>query len=182
MEILLAIAVTSAVLFFGALISMGNERQRRAIDALREQAELWEIQDLQLKRERLAREVHVDDPLGWLNEVAAQTCGYDLQLQVVEAFENPPALLCSSRSGTGNVLFTTLSPADIRKMRGARTNRLSQYANRNPLQSLPSKAPQYALSVLNAGALFDLELSLAWKALSGQPAKHVDRLWMYMLR
>lgn len=181
MEIVLSIVVIAAVLFFGALISAGNERQRRAIDALREQAELWEIQDLQLKRERLAREVRVDDPLGWLNEVAANVCGYDLHLQVVEAFDNPPALLCSSASGAGNVLFTPLSPADIRKMRSTRSNRLTQYAERHPLQSLPSNARHYALSVLNAGALFDLEVSLAWKSLAGQSAKHLDRLWIYIL-
>ena len=37
MEIILAIVVASAVIFFGALISMGNERQRKSIDNLRDQ-------------------------------------------------------------------------------------------------------------------------------------------------
>ena len=64
MEIILAIVVGVAVIFFGALISAGNERQRKAIDGLREQVVLWAMQDLRLKRERLARDVHVDDPLG----------------------------------------------------------------------------------------------------------------------
>lgn len=63
MEIILAIVVGAAVIFFGALISIGNERQRRAIDALREQTVLWAMQDLRIKRERLAREVRIDDPL-----------------------------------------------------------------------------------------------------------------------
>ena len=31
MEIILAIVVASAVIFFGALISMGNERQKEAV-------------------------------------------------------------------------------------------------------------------------------------------------------
>lgn len=34
MEILLAIVVASAVIFFGALISMGNERQKTGIRQL----------------------------------------------------------------------------------------------------------------------------------------------------
>ncbi len=51
MEIILAIVVAAAVIFFGALISMGNERQRRAIDGLREQVVLWAVQDLKIKRE-----------------------------------------------------------------------------------------------------------------------------------
>ncbi len=59
MEIILAIVVAAAMIFFGALISIGNERQRKAIDALREQTELWAMQDLRIKRERLVREVRV---------------------------------------------------------------------------------------------------------------------------
>lgn len=43
MEIILAIVVAAAVVFFGALISMGNERQRRAIDELREQVVMWAV-------------------------------------------------------------------------------------------------------------------------------------------
>lgn len=53
MEISLAIGVASAVIFFGALISMGNERQRRAIDGLREQVVLWAVKDLQTQREEI---------------------------------------------------------------------------------------------------------------------------------
>gem|GEM_PF-4667723 len=36
------------MIFFGTLISMGNECQRRAIDDLREQMMLWVMQDLRL--------------------------------------------------------------------------------------------------------------------------------------
>ena len=60
MEIILAIVVGVAVIIFGALISMGNERQRKAIDSLREQVVLWAMQDLRIKREGLARDVHVE--------------------------------------------------------------------------------------------------------------------------
>ena len=62
-EIILALVVAVAVIFFGALSSAGNERQRKAIDALREQVVFWAMQDLRIKRERLARDVRVDDPL-----------------------------------------------------------------------------------------------------------------------
>ena len=62
-EIILALVVAVAVIFFGALSSVGNERQRKAIDALREQVVFWAMQDLRIKRERLARDVRVDDPL-----------------------------------------------------------------------------------------------------------------------
>lgn len=54
MEMILALVVVIAVIIFGALISMGNERQRRALDGIREQTALWASQDLRLKREKLA--------------------------------------------------------------------------------------------------------------------------------
>jgi len=75
MEIILAIVVATAVIFFGALISMGNERQRRAIDDLREQTVLWAMQDLRIKREKLARDVRIDDPIGWLNRITVKSVG-----------------------------------------------------------------------------------------------------------
>lgn len=168
-------------MFFGALISAGNERQRRAIDDLREETSRWAMRDLQLKREQLVHEAKVDDPLGWLNRVAAGACGYELNLQVTESFENPRALLCASRNSGGAVVFSPIGPDEIRKMKRARSSRLSQFAERNPLASLPAKATSYALSVLNAGTLFDLELHLAWKGLTGQRAEDMQCMWMFIL-
>ena len=46
MELLLAVIVCASVIFFGVLISIGNVRQSRAIDNLREQITLWAIHDL----------------------------------------------------------------------------------------------------------------------------------------
>ena len=181
MEFVLAVVVVAAVIFFGALISVGNERQRRAIDGLREQTLLWAMQDLRIKREQLARDVRVDDPLGWLNKAAAKACGYDLKLQVVEAFDSPQALICVSGEGGPRVVFTPLSPQDIRKMKRTFPNRLSRLAERNPLRSLPSNVAAYRISVLSAGVLFDLELALAWKGLTGQSVGQMEGLWAYIM-
>ncbi len=179
MEIILAIVVGLAVIFFGALISMGNERQRRAIDNLREQVVLWAMQDLRLKRERLARDVHVDDPLGWLNKIAAKVCGYDLNIQIVEAFDKPQSLVCASGDGSSKLVFTPLSPVDIRNIKNGKHNRLAQFAGRNPLLSLPRDVKIHEISVLNGGILFDLEIPLAWKGLTGQRLESVNRLWIF---
>lgn len=179
MEIVLAIVVVAAVIFFGALISAGNERQRKAIDNLREQTALWAMQDLQIKRERLTRVVHVDDPLGWLNKIVTKACGYDINLQVVEVFDQPRALFCESRNGGGKVIFSPLSPVDIRHIKRGKINRLSQFAGRNPLLFLPRGLSIHELSVLNVGPMFDLELSLVWKELTGQNLELSNRLWIY---
>ncbi len=181
MEIVLTIVVVFAVIFFGALISLGNERQRKAIDGLREQTVLWAMQDLRIKRERLARDVRVDNPLGWFNRVASKVSGLDLNVQFVEAFDEPRALICASGDGCDKVVFSPLSPDEIRRMKHDRRSRLSQYADRNPLLVLPRNVRAYELSVLNGEILFDLELPLAWKGLTGQNADLVEKLWIYVI-
>jgi hypothetical protein len=180
MELLLALAVITAVICFGALISLGNERQRRAIDALREQVALWAIQDLRIKREHLAREVRVDDPLGWLNRIAGSVYGYDLKLQVIEAFDEPCALVCSTGDGHGRVIFSPLSPDDIRRFRNDKRGRLSRITAQSPLLSLPRKATGYEISALNGGVVFDLELPMAWNSLTGLSVFQMERIWMYV--
>ncbi len=181
MEIVLAIIVTAAVIFFGALISLGNERQRKAIDALREQAVLWAVQDLQIERERLARDVRVDDPLAWLNRTASKICGSGTNLQIVEVLDEPRALICVNGDRRGKVIFSPISPNEIRQSHRYKRSRLSQYSDRNPLHSLPQDRIVYEFSVLNCGILFDLELSLAWKGLTGQQTDRLERMWMYLV-
>lgn len=179
METILAVVVIAAVICFGALISAGNERQRKAIDELREQTALWAIQDLRIKRERLARDVRVDDPLRWLNNLAAKIYGYDLNLQVNEAFDEPPVLVCITGDSGDKVLFSPLSPSEIRQLNRNKRSRLSQYGDRHPLLSLPRQITAYEFSVLNSKILFDLELPLAWKGLTNQETPQMERLWMY---
>lgn len=181
MEILLAMVVASAVIFFGALISIGNERQRKAIDGLREQVVLWAMQDLRIKRERLARDVHVDDPLDWLGQKVSNATGKDLRLQVIELFDDPRALICETVDGVHKFVITVISPEDIRQISRERRGRLAHYVNRNPLFSLPGRAPLHEFSMLNGGLLFDLELQLAWTGLTGERLTHQERLWIYRL-
>lgn len=180
MEIILAIVVASAVIFFGALISMGNERQRRAIDGLREQVVLWAVQDLKIKREHLARTVQVLDPLGWLNKTASKVCGYDLNLQVIEVNEYPRVLICKAEENSARVVFTPHSPSEIRVMKRAKHNQLSQYTDRNPLLSFSRNVTTFECSALNNGILFDLELPLVWKGLTGNNVNEMSIIWMYM--
>lgn len=180
MDAVLAILVLGAVIFFGALISIGNERQRKALDGIREQTALWAMQDLRLKREALAREARVEDPLGWFNKIVTKVVGRDFNLKVIESFGEPQVLVCESEKRSSQVVFTPLSPVEIRRLKRARRSRLSQYPNQNPLLSLEGSTIPYELTILNAGILFDLEVSLAWKSLTG---KELDRssLWLYLV-
>lgn len=179
MEIILAIVVAAAVIFFGALISMGNERQRKAIDSLREQLILWAVQDLKIKHEHLARTVQIHDPLDWLNRTASKVCGYDLKLQAVETFEEPQSLSCISADNQCKVIFTPLSPSDIQNIQKSKQNRLGRFGRNNPLLSLPKNAISHELNSLTCGILLELELGLVWKEVTGQKLETINRFWMF---
>ena len=179
MEIILAVVVAAAVIFFGALISMGNERQRMAIDDLREQTMLWAMQDLKIKREHIARNVQVSDPMNWLNRIASKAYGSDLKLQYIESFEEPQSLICTSDDGNVKIVFSPLSPSDLRRIKSTKQNRLSQFASHNPLLFLPKSVKAHEMSILNGGHSFDLELDLAWQALTGKSLGGTERFWVY---
>jgi len=180
MELLLALAVITAVIIFGALISLGNERQRRAIDELREQVVLWAIQDLRIKREHLALEVQVEDPLAWLNQVVARVAGENMVLTVSEFFEDPQVLVCTT-GDSRKVALSPASPKDVRRFQQAARSKLSRVGNVHPLMNLPRNAKILELSILNGGMLFDRELEIAWRGLTGKGFSHAERLWTYLL-
>lgn len=179
MDAVFAILVLGAVIFFGALISAGNERQRKALEGIREQAAQWAMQDLRLKREKLAREVKVDDPVGWLNQVVAKVYGENLGLTVTEVFDNPQALVCMANDGR-KVVFSPASPDDIRRLTLKQTDRLSRATNFHPLSKFSRKMEHLKLSILNAGVFFDTELPTAWKRVTGHDELAPDSLWMYI--
>lgn len=180
MDAIFAILVLGAVIFFGALISAGNERQRKAIDGIREQAAQWAMQDLRIKREHLARDVKVDDPVAWLNQVIAKAVGEDLELVVTEVFDNPQALVCVANDGR-KIVFTPISPSEIGVLRRGSVGRLTKVAINNPLLILPGTLEYRELSILNAGILFDLEFSIAWTAIAGYSSNLSDSLWFYFV-
>ncbi len=178
MDAVFAILVLGAVIFFGALISAGNERQRKAIDGIREQTAQWAMQDLRIKREKFAREVKVDDPVAWLNRVVAKVVGEDLGLVVTEVFENPHALVCTAKDGR-KVLLSPASPDDIRRLNLQKKSRLSQFGYVHPLLKLSRDTRKMELSILNSGVMFDLELIIAWKMLSRIDIGSIECLWIY---
>ena len=157
---------------------MGNERQRRALDGIREQTALWASQDLRLKREKLAREVKVDDPLKWLNLVVTRACGESLDLTVTEVFDKPQTLVCMDENSK-RVTISLASPTDIRRMKRVRKNKLIGMSNGHPLLNLPQKIEQVEISILNGGILFDLELPIAWEMLSGMKITGIGKVWAY---
>lgn len=180
MEILLAIVVASAVIFFGALISMGNERQRRAIDQLGEQIELWAIQDLRIKREHFLRTVEVSDPIIWLNRIIEMSSGRKTDLSILEFYENPDALICIDNDGS-RILFSLLSPKEITRWQKQFKGKLKRHDNTHPICNFTKLRTAVEISILNGGFIWDLEAPIAWEKLTKKRYANIDKLYCYFL-
>ena len=179
MEITITIAVCFVVIMFGALISLGNERQRKALDSLRDQIVHWSIQDLKLKRDRIAREIKVDEPLEWFGKMISRATGRNPDIQFSGHFDDPGTLVFDATDFSGKFIVSIVGPADIRRMGRRAGGRLAGSNGYNPLYALPRGAHHYELSVLTCGAFFDLELQKAWKSLVGDDVGDVERIWVY---
>lgn len=179
MDTIFAILVLAAIIMLGALISMGNERQRRAIDGIREQTARWAEQDLRMKREKLARDVRMDDPVKWLNRAVQAVYGENLNLVVTDFSAEPEVMICHSQDNGQRVALASQSPDDLKRMTKARKSKLARLGNQHPLLPYPRGLEARELSILNAGLLFDLEANEAWQKLGGSTLPG-DRLWMYV--
>lgn len=175
MEIFLGIVVVVSVIIFGALLSIGNERQRRAIDALREQIVNWAVQDLLVKREKIKREIKIDDPITWLNRVVMKVYGEDLDLKLLEIVENPTVLVCVSEDG--RQVF--ISPYSVKKLIEIKKGNFGELKVKHVLQTLPKGTKEIELSTLNSGIYFDLEFENAWQKLT-ENSTSTNKCFVYL--
>jgi hypothetical protein len=178
LDLIFAISVFIAVIFFGALLSVGYERQRIAIDDLREQAARWAEYDLRLKRARAAREVQVDDPRAWLNRVANHILDAPLDVVSVSAWRQEETRAIVAQCGDGRRLVVTPLQPDrfwqaIRPKGGSRLQR----AEVGLLGTHPMRTSVYELSIITAGTFFDLEAAQDWQAVLGEPLES-DRWYL----
>jgi hypothetical protein len=178
MEILLTAVLLSSLLFVGLLISVGNERQRIAIDGLREQAEIWAEQDIKIKREKLAREIDIPDALIWLSSVATTALGQSQQLVSLSPWqkENLLALVGVCQDGR-RLVFTAVPRKRFLAALGKKKSVLSGVVD-HLLGNKPAKVPFCELSVLTSGMFFDIEAGQVWQSVWGQPLPG-GRLTMY---
>jgi hypothetical protein len=177
-EIFLATIILASVLLIGLLISIGNERQRNELCNLRKQIESWAIENLRNQRTRMLQETRVEDPLAWLNRTAISVLGIDPHLQGVQQVHNPDGIQVWSADGD-RLLFSLHAPAVFRTASKSRAGRKLQ-AGGHPLLPYDRRTVVYDLSALTTGTQFDVELGIAWKALSGHEVQE-SHLWLYLI-
>jgi len=178
MDAIFAILVLGAVIFFGALISAGNERQRKAIDGIRERAAQWAMQDLRIKREHLARDVKMDDPVAWLNRVVAKVVGEDLELDIKDFSNDKKQIGCITADG--RMVILSLDSLESKEKNTRRKAQKLRSLPSAPVILLPKDNTVFELSILNAGILFDHELGAFWKAVSNRDIPDCDKLFLYI--
>ncbi|MBS4062491.1 MAG: hypothetical protein KG029_18995 [Bacteroidetes bacterium] len=178
MEILLTGVLLAALLFLGLLISMGNERQRKAIDELRKQVESWTEQDIKIKREKLAREINVPDDLAWLEKVSASALGSAPKLLSASSWQKGDLLAIVTVCEDGRRLFFT--PVPRKRLLTALKEKKSVLAGASstPLGDKPAKTPFWELSIVSSGMFFDIEANQVWQSILGFPLPG-GRLTMY---
>jgi hypothetical protein len=180
-DLFLAIAVVGAIIAFGALISVGNERQRRAIDELHQAYKQWAVQDLRLKRGTVSSHTQIQDITAWLTRVTSLALGrrtsmldYQLHLAPLPTVEFHDAEL-------GNTIIGTLeSPRVLLSMLRKKSTPFRSELRANPIFRIGKKTMAVELSILNAGEMFDVELPAAWNTLTGQVTES-DKLWIYIM-
>lgn len=179
MDIFLAILVLFAILLLGVLISIGNERQRKAIDGIREQAESWAEQDIVIKREKLARQINIGEPAAWLEKTAAATLGAAVKVATVTPWRKNglTALVCLCQDGR-RLVFSPAQRKAFLDAASVKSKGALASAESGPLGDKLKRIPSYDLSVVTSGMFFDIEAGQVWQSLTGEhlPA---PRLTMY---
>ena len=176
MELILGTTVLFAILLLGALISSGNERQRKAIDGIREQAEAWAEQDIRIKREKLARQISVPEPLAWLEKTAARALGSAPRLMTAVPWQKDglTAIVGLCQDGR-RLIFTPIPRERLLKALAQKGKGALAGMDSTLLGDHPKNTPHLELSVVTSGMFFDIEADQVWLAITGQalPAKHL---------
>jgi hypothetical protein len=181
LDVVLAISVLTAVLFFGALLAVGNERQRKAIDGIREETAHWAEQDLRLKRARIAREITVPDARIWLTGIVSRLLGIDdlpLNLKLWEK-DGLKALVAPLENG-GKWVVTPTLPASFIKRTGIQSQTKLSKMELSILGNHPGRIPVYEMNIVTCGPFFDLEAKLAWSMVTGSPLE-IERLYLFVV-
>ena len=180
-DLFLATVVIVAVIAFGVLISIGNERQRRAIDALHRAYKQWAVQDVRLKRGTARTQIEVEDLTSWLTKTTSLALGRKTTVMDYQIYDSPITTVeFIDRETNTTLIYTLESPEAVKIILKKKRRLLSRELTSNPLFKVGKKALHIELSVLNAGTMFDIELPVAWKRLTGQSTE-CETVWAYIL-
>lgn len=181
MDIIVIIIIVGVL---AILITLGNERNRAAIEQINKTAQDWAVQDLRLKRGATAKNIEVTDPVAWLNKSTSRALDEQVDLTFAGSFPDAPSCVVFSEANSGKIfIYSPHSTKDLRQILKAASKKASRLddANTNPLaMKLPKTAEKTAvlMNIVNSGVLFDLELATVWPQYTRQTPSF-ECLWLY---
>lgn len=184
MDYILLIAVLASMIVLGMVISVGNERQRKAIEEVRKEIEDWATQFVYIKRQEMQSSIKIQEPDKWFEHILSRLLGQYVAIEAMDKYQKEQILaVLLDASGGGRFLVTPVAPKEFIQAAAPKKKKnaaLSGYQV-NLLGEKPHKVPVYTLSVLNQGMLFDLEAQKVWKALFDTEFEF-DKLYVFDLR
>jgi len=181
-DYLLVVAVVAAVVVFGALISVGNERQRKAIEKLHMAYKQWAQHDLRIKRGMASTNIEVKDTTAWLSRAASLAFGRKVTVRDFQIHHEPVKTIEFQDGETGETVVCTLeAPSILKEIMKQKSRAFKGELKTNPVFWIGKKVQHVEFSMLTAGSMFDLELPVVWKRLFGD-ATETDVLWGYTVQ
>lgn len=181
-DYLLVVAVVAAVVVFGALISVGNERQRKAIDKLHTAYKQWAQHDLRIKRGVASANIEVNDTTAWLSKAASLAFGRKVTVRDFQIHNEPVKTIEFQDGETGETVVCALeAPSVLKEIMKQKSKAFKGELKTNPVFWVGKKTQHVEFSMLTAGSMFDLELPVVWERLFGD-ATETDILWGYTVQ
>lgn len=180
-DYLLAVPVFIAIIIFGGLIVVGNERQKRELYRIRQVAEKWAMEELRIKRGQAARQTQIPDPIKWLSAAASKAVeDANVSLYSQQTYSAPEALSFLDEKTSRKYVFTLIAPDPIRQLAKKRNKKTARLGQVHPLAHVTRKAAVIEMNMLTAGLLFDIELPIAWQQLTGETTT-AEKMWLYIM-
>ena len=173
------VIMVSSLIILGILISLGNERQRRALDEIRKEIDEWSANDLRLKRGTMSHSTEVKDPIAWLSAATSKALGTPVQLAGMQIHDGPKSAQFEDGNSGMRMVYSLVEPGRMKRAmtRGlTRSDRIN--ISSHPLRKWNRNIEAVQLDILNAGLVFDLELPNAWKRMTNE-SNDSEVLWLY---
>lgn len=173
---ILGFATLSAVLLLGAILTLYNSRQAKALFAAQKVLEDWFMLQVKDRREKKLNEIRIENPLIWL--------GQQVNMKIAGIYrytENPKAVSLQTDQGS-YVVVSPLDPEELNRAlkpletaKGRSANMIEPMLGRNL-----RKVKVIERNLVNAGEWFDVEAAQVGELINLHWGE-TPRLWFYLV-
>ncbi len=112
-----------SLIILGILLSLGNERQRRALDEIRREIDEWSANDLRLKRGTMSHSTDIKDPIAWLSAATSKALGTPVELVGMRIYDGPKSAQFEDGNSGMRMVYSLVEPGWMKR---AMTRRFNQ--------------------------------------------------------